>query len=116
MVLLKCYWYDEDPNKKRGPRNDGNFILINTTAEWYKEEPYILVTQASKVIFLDDRDNNNWQYVQKFQARSTYDANEYDEPVTIDAAHQDDPSICMVTELADADESLIARGGSAHDG
>ena len=42
--------------------------------------------------------------------------NEYDEPVTIYVAHQDDPSVCMVTELAEVDENWSARGGFAHDG
>lgn len=116
VVLFKCYWYDQDPKKKRGPKDDGNFISINTTAQWYKEDPYILVTQASKVIFLNDRDNDGWQYVQKFEARSNYDVNEYDEPVIIDIAHQDDPSGCKATKLAEVDENFMARGGPAHDG
>ena len=112
VVLFKCYWYDQDPNKKRGPRNDGNFISINTIAEWYKEEPCILVT----LIFLDHRDNKDWKYVQKCEARSTYDVNEYDEQGTIDFSHQDDPSGCMVTKLADIDQNLMARDDSTHGG
>ena len=30
VVLFKCYWYDQDPNKKRGPRNGGMTEIITT--------------------------------------------------------------------------------------
>jgi hypothetical protein len=88
MVLFKCYWYAQDKKKKRAPKNDGYFTSINTEAQWYKEEPYILATQASKVMYLDDKDKD-WQYMQKFQPRNFYDVEENEKPNN-EVAHQND--------------------------
>ena len=113
VVLFKCHWYDQDRNMGRAPRNDGNFISINTTAQWYKNEPYILVPQASKVMFLDDRTNPNWKYVQKFQPRNIYDVDENKPPLE-EVAHQDD--FCGSGETEDDDEILMDTCDHAHDG
>ena len=109
VVLFKCYWYDQDRNRKRGPKDDGNFISVNTTAQWYKDEPYILATQASKVIFLNDRNNNGWQYVQKFQQRNIFVVAENEEAIDSGLPHQDDLRGCTVTSVVDVDDNSLGR-------
>ncbi|KAK1698524.1 hypothetical protein QYE76_015221 [Lolium multiflorum] len=114
VVLFKCYWYNQDPNKGKGARNDGYFISVNTTAQWYKDDPYILVPQAAKVLFLEDRSRKGWQYVQKFVARNIYDLDENADPII--GAQQDDFAGCMQTKVADIDETSLDTGIPAHDG
>ncbi|KAK1679978.1 hypothetical protein QYE76_040826 [Lolium multiflorum] len=114
VVLFKCYWYNQDPNKGKGARNDGYFISVDTTAQWYKDDPYILVPQAAKVLFLEDRSRKGWQYVQKFVARNIYDLDENADPII--GAQQDDFAGCMQTKVADIDETSLDTGIPAHDG
>ena len=113
VVLFKWHWYDQDRNMGRAPRNDGNFISINTTAQWYKNEPYILVPQASKVMFLDDRSSLGRKYVQKFQPRNIYDVDENKLPRK-EVAHQDD--FCGSGETEADEKILMDIGDHAHDG
>lgn len=88
VVLFKCYWYDQQ--NKRAPKNDGYFTSINTEGQWYREEPYVLSTQVSKILLLDDNSNKGpWKIVQKFQPRHMYDVDENERPRT-EVAYQDD--------------------------
>lgn len=114
VVLFKCYWYSQDPKKGRGPINDGYFTSVNTTAQWYKDDPYILAGQASKVLFLEDKSRSGWQYVQKFVTRNIYDLDEKSDPII--GAQQDDLNNPTQTEVADIDETSLDTGGPAHDG
>jgi hypothetical protein len=95
-------------------RNDGYFISVNTTAQWYKDDPYILVPQAAKVLFLEDRSRKGWQYVQKFVARNIYDLDENADPII--GAQQDDFAGSRQTKVADIDETSLDTGIPAHDG
>jgi hypothetical protein len=116
VVLFKCYWYDQDKKKKIAPKNDGYFTSINTEAQWYKEEPYILATQASKVMYLDGTINGKgWQYAQKFQPRNFYDVEENEKPNS-KVAHQDDFTDPAPTRAAKIDEALEGTGDCADDG
>jgi hypothetical protein len=116
VVLFKCYWYDQDKKNKRTPKNDGYFISINTEAQWYKKETYILAHQNSKVMYLDDTINGKgWQYVQKFQPRNFYDVEENEKPNS-KVAHQDDFTDPAPTGAAEIDEALEDTGNHANDG
>ena len=89
VVLFKCYWYDQAKKGKK-PRGDGHFTSINTEAQWYKEEPYVLGPQASKVLFLDDISNGKgWQVVQMFQPRHVYGVDEHERVNRVEG-HQND--------------------------
>ena len=51
-------------------RDDGHFKSVNTGRCWYKSDPFILTTQATKVFYLPDtRFHGNWRVVQNFQHR-----------------------------------------------
>ena len=63
--------------KKSGIRDDGHFKSINTGRCWYKSDPFILTTQATKVFYVPDTDlRGNWQVVQKFQHRHLWSVKE----------------------------------------
>jgi len=62
-VLFKCDWFKLD-GKKNGLRDDGFFKSINIGSLWYKNDRFILATQARKVFYLlDTKWGENWQDV-----------------------------------------------------
>jgi hypothetical protein len=69
VVLFQCRWFDT--NSKNGRmKNDGFFKSINHNVCWYKDDPFILSTQATKLFYLEDtRYGRRWRVVQKFAQR-----------------------------------------------
>jgi hypothetical protein len=53
VVLFKCDWFKLD-GKMTKLKGDGFFRSINIESLWYKNDCYILVTQARKVFYLPD--------------------------------------------------------------
>jgi hypothetical protein len=75
--LFRCDWFDLGGKKKTGIRDDGHLKSINTGRCWYKSDPFILTTQATKVFYVPDTDlRGNWQVVQKFQHRHLWSVKE----------------------------------------
>ena len=76
VVLFKCDWYKLD-GKKTELKDDGFFKSINVGSLWYKNDCYILSTQARKVFYLPDtRWGQNWQVVQTFNHRHLYNVSQ----------------------------------------
>ncbi|KAA0032028.1 hypothetical protein E5676_scaffold96G001250 [Cucumis melo var. makuwa] len=73
VVLFKCEWYDTSLRKNRINIVDG-FTSINTRNRWYKDEPFILVSQAAQVFYVDDyKLGQDWKLVQQIQPRHVWD-------------------------------------------
>jgi hypothetical protein len=87
MVLLCCDRYNLDgTTKSAGIDDDGHFRSVNIKSFWYKDDPFILTTQARKIFYLQDTSlGKDWWVMQKFEYRDMYDVNEI-EPIV----HQDD--------------------------
>jgi hypothetical protein len=51
--LFKCDWFKLD-GKRTELKDDGFFRSINVGSLWYKNDCYILATQARKVFYLSD--------------------------------------------------------------
>jgi hypothetical protein len=76
VVLFRCDWFDLG-GKKTGVNDDGHFKSINTGRFWYKNDPYILTSQATKCFYVPDTGlRGNWQVVQKFQHRHLWSVTE----------------------------------------
>ena len=56
-------------------RDDGYFKSVNTTALWYKNDPFILARQAKTC----SKYGAPWKVVQTFSHRHVYDVPENDE-------------------------------------
>ena len=85
VVLMKCKWFDTDRIKKRILTYQ-NITSIYTGAEWYKDDPFILSTQAQSVFYTDDLVNgSNWKVAHLHTARHIWDLPEDVE----DEAHQE---------------------------
>ncbi len=66
VVLFRCDWFDTHGKKFR-MKEDGFFKSINHGSLWYKDDPFILATQATKVFYLlDTKYHEKWRVVQNF--------------------------------------------------
>nr|GMD45703.1 uncharacterized protein LOC109169448 [Ipomoea batatas] len=75
IVLFKCDWFDI--GKRSCIQHDGIFTSIKVSSFWYKNDPYVLASQAKQVFYLNDpKLGLNWRVVQQFQHRHIYDENE----------------------------------------
>jgi len=100
VYLFKCNWFDTDVKKNRF-RYDLGFKLINTSRFWYKDDPYILATQAIQVFYIDDpKLRNNWKIVQIVQNKQVWDVPEVEE------LENEDIELLEVTGSIVVDESI----------
>ncbi|XP_042459537.1 uncharacterized protein LOC122043125 [Zingiber officinale] len=73
VLLFKCKWFDTDPRKRR-IQEDKIFTSIYIGAEWYKNDPFILASQAKSVYYLNDIKNGPmWKLVQDYAPRNLWD-------------------------------------------
>ncbi|KAK1366021.1 hypothetical protein POM88_041582 [Heracleum sosnowskyi] len=73
VFLFRCKWYNSNP-KGRSIFIDNNLTSINTSIDWYSNEPFILATQAQQSFYLlDMKRGSNWRFVQKVNHRYVYD-------------------------------------------
>jgi hypothetical protein len=118
VVLFRCVWFDNGSKKKMGFRDDGYFKSINTAKCWYKNDPFILTTQATKVFYLPDTSlRGDWRVVQRFQHRHLWSVAEDDiekAPGDGGLSYQDeDDSTAVPVRPNDANVLTRARRGQA---
>ena len=94
VVLFKCDWFDTCSKKSR-MKNGGYFKSISHGSCWYKDDAFILATQATKVFYLDDNKHGEpWKVVQKFSHRHLWNVNEVEnedmQEGGVDLTYQDD--------------------------
>jgi hypothetical protein len=90
VVLFKCDWFKLD-GKRIELKDDDFFRSINVGSLWYKNDCYILATQASKPFYLPDkRDGKNWQVVQTFEHRHLYNVSQTEVVQYNSPAYQED--------------------------
>ena len=84
VILFKCKWFDTN-HKNKKIHQDPHFTVINISSTWYENDPFVLVTQAHQVFYLDDYKNGqNWKVVQKVQHRHMWDILEVDNTIEVD--------------------------------
>lgn len=107
VVLFQCRWFgDQDPRKRT--RNDNNLTSVYVAKEWYKDEPFILATQAKQVFYLEDNLNGpDWRIVEECNHRNVWDLPDIDLILG-----QSSSSVQLSVEPSDLD-SLSTRHQSA---
>jgi hypothetical protein len=76
VILFRCDWFDTESKKAR-MKDDGFFKSINSSVLWYKDDPFILATQATKIFYLEDTKYcGSWRVVQKFTHRHLWNVDE----------------------------------------
>ncbi|XP_042958038.1 uncharacterized protein LOC122293546 [Carya illinoinensis] len=72
VYLFECDWFDVG-DKKRGVRVDDHMISVNLSRTWYKDEPFVLASQADQCFYIRDlRAKGNWGVVQNYTNRNVY--------------------------------------------
>ncbi|XP_022148890.1 uncharacterized protein LOC111017452 [Momordica charantia] len=117
VLLFRCDWYDTNP-KKNHVRQNNNFTSINTCHLWYKDDPFILVSQAQQVFYVGDLQlGNGWKVAQKIQHRHLWDVPEVEEIDLVEV----DINQCVVDEVnletqtfhrSDIDPSIVSDNTS----
>ena len=76
VILLRCEWYNLE-GRTYQMKDDGYFKSINIEGRWYKNDPFLLATDASQIFFLQDtKFGDGWRVVQDFGHRHIYDVEE----------------------------------------
>ncbi|XP_051219303.1 uncharacterized protein [Lolium perenne] len=76
VVLFRCDWFDLG-GRKPGFDDYAHFTSVNIENFWYKNDPFILTSQASKVFYVPDTYlKGKWQVVQKFHHRHLWSVTE----------------------------------------
>ncbi|XP_071680378.1 uncharacterized protein [Lolium perenne] len=93
VVLFRCDWFDLG-GRKPGFDGDGHFKSVNTEKFWYKNDPFILTSQATKVFYVPDTKlKGKWQVVQKFHHRHLWSVKENEQgPGVAGLSYQDEDS------------------------
>lgn len=72
VYLFECDWFNVG-DRKRGVRVDDHMISVNMNMTWYKDEPFVLASQASQCFYIRDlRAKGNWGVVQNYTNRNVY--------------------------------------------
>ena len=94
VVVFRCDWYKLD-GKHTALKDDGFYKSINISNLWYKNDCFILATQATQVFYLpDNKYGQNWRIVQTFKHRHLYNVSEIDGVVSTAAPYQE--QTCVV--------------------
>ena len=73
VILLKCRWFDTNPNRQGSVKRDHGLLSVNTTKTWYDDDPYILATMAKQIVYLDDpKAERSWKVVQTMDHGNVY--------------------------------------------
>nr|XP_051202323.1 uncharacterized protein LOC127315924 [Lolium perenne] len=93
VVLFRCDWFDLG-GRKPGLDDDGHFKSVNTEKFWYKNDPFLLTSQATKVFYVPDTKlKGKWQVVQKFHHRHLWSVKENEQgPGVAVLSYQDEDS------------------------
>lgn len=116
VVLFRCKWFNT--HEKGRHIKENNIVSINIRYTWYKEQPYILATQAKQVFYLQDPSrNSNWRVVEEVHHRKLWDHPSIGVVNEIDVVHDTRSSdfelvvdlgdLPMETDFDEIDESSV---------
>lgn len=98
VVLFRCKWFNTDPKKKK-TITVNNITSINVSGEWYKDEPFILASQAKQVFYIDDLvRGRDWKVVQEVNHRQVWDFPDASDMIAdVDVVHDTNSSNFVLT-------------------
>ena len=119
VIIFECEWFDTNPKKKIIQR-DYHLTSINVSNTWFKNDPFVLATQASQVFYLDDyKAGTNWKVAMKVTQRHIWDVIEKDNIEDIvdgnnDEAYQEGESsdVQWVVQEGNLDAIQLVRTGA----
>jgi hypothetical protein len=77
VILFKCDWF-ETPSQVRNhgkgyKKDEYGFISLDITKLYYKNDPFVLGSQAGLVYYVKRNDSENWYTVVKVKPRNVFD-------------------------------------------
>nr|XP_048330607.1 uncharacterized protein LOC125422586 [Ziziphus jujuba var. spinosa] len=73
VVLFRCAWFDTNVKKKK-MITEFQITSINVTSYWYKNDPFVLASQAKQVFYVDDyKIGQHWKVIRKVHHRHLWD-------------------------------------------
>ena len=99
LALFRCKWFNTNLRRKK-TIIENNITSINVIGEWYKDESYILASQAKQVFYLDDLlRGRDWKVVEDVNHRQIWDIKDNSDEVNdvIDVVHETSSSNFVLT-------------------
>ncbi|XP_041003891.1 uncharacterized protein LOC121249242 [Juglans microcarpa x Juglans regia] len=107
--LFKCDWWDIG-DTRRGIHIGDHFTSVNTSRQWYKDEPFALAFQALQVFYIKDPTlGGSWHAVHKITNRNVYNIRHK----TSDLHEVDDES--DVLEIEDKSDTDVRNYGNVNE-
>jgi len=98
VVLFKCNWVDM--RNDRGFKKDlFGFTLVNFNRLWETNEPFVLASQATQVIYTPDPIEESWNVVTSIKPRDVYDMGKEDDVDDPEIDFDCLPSIDLTVDL-----------------
>jgi hypothetical protein len=114
VVLFRCKWFKTD---KQGCVTKDNITSICTRSEWFKEDQYLLATQANQVFYLDDpvkrrgESGKYWKVVQEVHHRKIWERDINTGDNEVDLLHGSNSSdISLSANLDNLTQTSLSRG------
>jgi hypothetical protein len=110
VILFKCDWFQaptQGRNQGRGYKKDEyGFISVDMTQLYYRNDPFILGSQAGLVYYVRHSDNEKWHTVVKVKPRNNFDlpCDDGSEPYQLNELG--DTHIQLDAPLVDQDDTL----------
>nr|GFC56559.1 hypothetical protein [Tanacetum cinerariifolium] len=115
-VLFRVKWFDTR-NKRRKVKClvlRNNMIQIDTRAESFKDDQYILVTQVKQVFYLEDKAKPYWRVVEHVNHKKFSDGGVIVVEDDNDIIHFDNSSdLSLSTSLNDLDDATLHIDGQS---
>ncbi|GJX80928.1 Myb domain protein 62 [Tanacetum coccineum] len=74
VLVFKCDWFKVDDGKGIQVDKESGVTSVNVSRKWYKDQPYILASQAKQVFYVPDlKLGINWNVVEKHVPSTLYD-------------------------------------------
>ncbi|CAL9025509.1 unnamed protein product [Prunus brigantina] len=54
VIMFKCRWFDTNPNRPGSVKIDHGLLFVNINRTWYDDDPYILASMATQIVYQDD--------------------------------------------------------------
>lgn len=91
VFLFKGDWFNTDSKKRNRIVRDYHLKSVNTNTLWYKNDPYVLATQAQQVFYFDDpKLGSGWKVIQKIRHRHVWDVPENEDDHDMETKYVDE--------------------------
>lgn len=110
VLVFKCDWFKVDDQNGIQIDKESGVTSVNVSRKWYKDQPYILASQAKQVFYVPDlKLGVKWNVVEKHVPRSIYDV-----PVHMEdeVYQEEEPNLNLIVDL-NMDHASLTRGKTA---